>query len=203
MEVKMQLSKKVRRLKSTKGSAVYLLQASDGYTLIDTGFFTAGQGIVNELINLQIYSISKILLTHHDPDHIGNMSLLQRKYNCPVYINSLDIPYIQGEKSRTHTKAIFDYFIKTDTSATISSLENTFFDDIKVIHTPGHTPGHSCFLFEDFLFTGDLFRLPKLRLMPYRMRTDWKTKELENFIRSNIKEPFNWVCPAHFMPEKF
>jgi len=133
MEVKMQLSKKVRRLKSTKGSAVYLLQASDGYTLIDTGFFTAGQGIVNELINLQIYSISKILLTHHDPDHIGNMSLLQRKYNCPVYINSLDIPYIQGETSRTHTKAIFDYFIKTDTSATISSLENTFFDDIKVI----------------------------------------------------------------------
>ena len=198
----MQLPNKVRRLASTKGSAAYLLQTSDGYTLIDTGFFISGPRILNELANLQVYSISKILLTHHDPDHIGNISLLQRKFNCPVHINSLDMPYITGEKRRTHTKALFDFFVKTDTSATLSSLENVHFDDVKIFHTPGHTPGHSCFLFEDCLFTGDLFRLPKLRLWPHRMRTGWKTKELENFIFNKIGVPFIWVCPAHFMPEK-
>jgi len=196
----MQLSQKVWRLDSTKGSAAYLILTADGYTLIDTGLFTAGRAIINELDSLQVTSLSKILLTHHDVDHIGNMSLLQRKYNCPVYVNSLDMPYIRGEKRRKSTKAVFDFFVRTDTSATLSPLENANFSDITIVHTPGHTPGHCCFIFEDFLFAGDLFRLPKLRLRPHKMRTNWNTERLENFIRSKVRLPFKWVCPAHFMP---
>jgi len=198
----MQLSQKVWRLDSTKGSAVYLLLTADGYTLIDTGLFIAGRAIIRELGNLQVTSLAKILLTHHDADHIGNMSLLQRKYNCPVYINSLDLPYIRREKRRPSVKAVFDFFIKTDTSARLSPLESATFRDITVTHTPGHTPGHSCFLFEDFLFTGDLFRHPKLRLKPPYMRTNWNTEKLENYIRDKIGLPFKWICPAHFMPVK-
>ena len=196
----MQLSPKVWRLDSTKGSAAYLLLTTDGYTLIDTGLFTAGRAIVNELDRLQVKSLSKILLTHHDVDHIGNMSMLQRKYNCPVYVNTLDMPYIRGEKQRGSVKAVFDFFLKTDTSAALSPLESTSFSDIMVIHTPGHTPGHSCFIFEEFLFAGDLFRLPNLRLKPYKMRTNWNTENLEKFIKSRVALSFKRVCPAHFMP---
>jgi len=196
----MQLSPKVWRLDSTKGNAAYLILTADGYALIDTGLFTAKRAVINELESLQVTSLSKILLTHHDVDHIGNMSMLQRKYNCPVYVNSLDMPYIRGQKRRRSTKALFDFFINTDTSAMLSPLESANFSDISVIHTPGHTPGHSCFIFEDFLFAGDLFRLPKLRLKPYKMRTNWNTKGMEGFIKSRVGLPFNWVCPAHFMP---
>jgi len=196
----MQLSEKVWRLDSTKGNAAYLILTTDGYTLIDTGLFTARHEIIKELNSLNVTHLSKILLTHHDVDHIGNMSLLQRKYHCPVYVNFLDMPYIHGEKRRKSTKAVFDFFVKTDTSASLSLLESANFSDITVIHTPGHTPGHSCFIFEDFLFAGDLFRLPKLRLKPYKMRTNWNAKELERFIRGKIAMPFKWVCPAHFMP---
>ncbi|MCL2286672.1 MAG: MBL fold metallo-hydrolase [Firmicutes bacterium] len=198
----MQLSPKVWRLASTKDSAAYMILTADGYTLIDTGLFTAARAIIKELNHMQVTSLSKILLTHHDQDHIGNMSLLQRKYNCPIYINSLDMPYIYGQKRRHSTKALFDFFIKTDNSATLSALEDAAFNDITVVHTPGHTPGHSCFLFEDFLFAGDLFRLPKLRLKPYWLRTGWNTPKLENTIRKAIGLPFNWVCPAHFLPVK-
>jgi len=196
----MQLSQKVLRLDSTKGSAAYLLLTADGYTLIDTGLFTVRYEIIKELDSLQVTSLAKILLTHHDVDHIGNMSLLQRKYNCPVYVNSLDMPYIRGQKRRKSTKAVFDFFVRTDTSATLSPLECANFSDITIVHTPGHTPGHSCFIFKDFLFAGDLFRLPKLRLRPYKMRTNWNTERLEKFIRDRVGLPFSWVCPAHFMP---
>lgn len=199
----MQLSQKVWRMESTKGSAAYLILAANGYTLIDTGFFTAGRAIINELNRMQVTSLAQILLTHHDVDHIGNMSLLQRKYNCPVYINSLDIPYIHGSKKRRScTKKMFDFFIKTDVSAALSALENAAFADITAIHTPGHTPGHSCFIFEDFLFTGDFFRLPRLRLKPPKKRTNWYTAKIESDIRSAIGLPFKWICPAHFVPTR-
>ncbi|MCL2372322.1 MAG: MBL fold metallo-hydrolase [Defluviitaleaceae bacterium] len=199
----MQLSKNIRRLVSTKGSAAYLLATSGGHTLIDTGSPTASRGIMNELSSLQIHSLSKILLTHHDPDHIGNISVLQQTYNCPVYIHSRDIPYIQGTKRRTTTKAIFSYLLQINTCATLTPLENQSFEDIQIIHTPGHTPGHTCFLFEDFLFTGDFFRLPWLRLLPYHKRTGWKTAEIAEQLCNSIKLPFKWVCPAHFMPQRF
>ena len=199
----MQLSPKVWRLDASKGFAVYLIRAHDGYTLIDTGFFTAGQAIINELESLGVTALSKILITHHDVDHIGNMSLLQRKYGCPVYVHSLDMPYIRREKRRKSTKALFDFFVKTDTAATLLPLEQAHFSDIKVIHTPGHTPGHCCFVFEGFLFCGDVFRLPKLRLKPYHKRTGWRTPRLEQFVRGRVGLPFTWVCPAHFMPCEF
>jgi len=194
------LSEKVRRLEATNGSAAYLLKTCDGYTLIDTGYATNQNAIIKELEGLDII---KILITHHDIDHIGNMSALQRQFGCHVYVNSLELPYIYGEKRRSGIKGIVDKFVKTDVSATLSPLEKAKFDDITVIHTPGHTPGHSCFLFENFLFTGDLFRLPRLRLKPSRRRMNWDTHELKASIRSTIKLPFTWVCPAHFMPAKW
>ena len=198
----MKLSKNVTRLTSTKGFAAYLILSSEGYILIDTGLFTAGRALLHELASLQIPTITKILLTHHDVDHIGNMSMLQRKFNCPVYINSLDLPYIQKKIRRKSRKAVYDFFITTDTSATLSPLESAVFKDLAVIHTPGHTPGHSSFLFEDFLFIGDFFRFPKLRLLPYKMRRNWLTEEMKNYLRSRVDLPFSWVCPAHYMPEK-
>jgi len=196
----MTLSPNVRMLDSARGSNVYLLTTNDGYTLIDTGYAHHQKAIFEELEEIQI---SKILITHHDIDHIGNMSALQKKYSCPVYVNTLELPYIYGEKRRSGLKGIVDRFVKTDVSAMLSPLEDATFSDITVIHTPGHTPGHSCFLFQDFLFTGDLFRLPRLRLKPSRKRMNWDTDELKESIRKTIELPFAWVCPAHFMPAKW
>ncbi|MDR0312750.1 MAG: MBL fold metallo-hydrolase [Treponema sp.] len=196
----MKLSEKVQRLDSTKESAAYLIQTHDGYTLIDTSYAQCGPAILDELTRINVKELRRILLTHHDIDHIGNMSLLQRHFRCPVYINSLELPYIQGKLRRSGVKGLVDRFIKTDISAELSSLENAEFDDIVVLHTPGHTPGHSCFLFQGFLFSGDLFRLPHLRLIPSRKRMNWNTEALMESLRRTIALPFEWVCPAHYQP---
>jgi glyoxylase-like metal-dependent hydrolase (beta-lactamase superfamily II) len=194
------LSENVLRLDSAKESAVYLILTHDGYTLIDTSYAICGPAILNELARLNVTVLQRILLTHHDIDHIGNMSLLQRHFGCPVYINSLELPYIQGKLRRSGQKGLLDRFIKTDISATLSPLETAQFDDIAVLHTPGHTPGHTCFLFDGFLFSGDLFRLPQLRLIPSRRRMNWNTEALMESLRRTITLPFEWVCPAHYQP---
>jgi glyoxylase-like metal-dependent hydrolase (beta-lactamase superfamily II) len=196
----MKLSENVYLLDSARESAVYLIMAHDGYTLIDTSYAKCGPAILDELASLNVKELRRILLTHHDIDHIGNMSLLQRHFRCPVYVNSLELPYIQGKLRRSGVKALVDTFIKTDISAVLSPLESAKFDDIAVLHTPGHTLGHSCFLFDSFLFSGDLFRLPHLRLIPSDKRMNWNTEALMESLCRTITLPFEWVCPAHYQP---
>ncbi len=38
--------------------------------------------------------------------------------------------------------------------------------NIKIIHTPGHTPGHVCMIFEDVLFAGDLVKNKNGNIVP-------------------------------------
>jgi glyoxylase-like metal-dependent hydrolase (beta-lactamase superfamily II) len=70
-------------------------------------------------------------------------------------------------------------------------------EGIKIIPTPGHTPGHICFLYKDVLFAGDLVigSKNKLQLSPAIMT--WDMAQVKESARKVAPLPFNWVCPAH------
>ena len=66
---------------------VYFLREPDGWTMVDTGFDTArGRAIVERLIAgpLAGRPITRILVTHHHPDHIGprRMAPVARRGVC-------------------------------------------------------------------------------------------------------------------------
>jgi len=194
------VTEKVIKLESTKGSFAYLLRTNEGNVLIDTSISTNGKTMLKELHTLGITALKYILITHHDIDHIGNMSMLQRTFNCPVYINTLEVPYIMGEKKRTGFKDILSRILKPDISATLSPLEDLHISDIKIIHTPGHTPGHTCFIFDGCLFSGDLFRILHLKIIPSRKHMNWDTYKLKLSNHMILQESFKWICPAHYEP---
>lgn len=50
---------------------VYLLKEQDGYSLIDTGFDTVRSRFLWQSLKKQNLKISKILVTHFHPDHLG------------------------------------------------------------------------------------------------------------------------------------
>ena len=85
-------------------------------------------------------TLAKILLTHAHPDHTGGAVQLSTLTNAPIFFNQED-------------KALF----KVDSSSNLSDGEIIPLGslNIKVIHTPGHTPGSVCFLCDNILFTGD------------------------------------------------
>ena len=116
-------------------------EGSDRCIVIDPGYASG-----EILKRTQGKSVAAILLTHGHFDHVGGVGDLAAETGCPVYIcpEDLSMPpqMTNGPIFYTNTYAEGDVL----TLAGIS---------LKILHTPGHTPGSVCILAEDALFTGD------------------------------------------------
>ncbi|WP_103105823.1 MBL fold metallo-hydrolase [Brevibacillus reuszeri] len=123
-----------------------LLWDRETAVLIDTGF--PGQiedlRVAMEKAGVSLDSLKAVILTHQDMDHIGCLpEILQECGNqVKVYAHELDKLYIQGELPllkdghlENPPKGRVDYTL-------IDGQELPFCGGIRVIHTPGHTPGH-------------------------------------------------------------
>ena len=116
-------------------------------------------GIVN-FLNTNNLKPQAILLTHGHFDHIRGIKNLLNSFNIPVYIHFLDQDYLNDPELNCSSYMDND-IVKIDiTPKNIKDGEilNIFkTEGIKVIHTPYHTPGSSCFYLEKsrILFSGD------------------------------------------------
>lgn len=90
-----------------------------------------------------------ILLTHGHMDHVGGVVELASKLNIPFYINKADEEFSQKDNF------VFEALPKASGYLNEGDTLNLGKHILKVIETPGHTPGGVCFLVDDKLFTGD------------------------------------------------
>jgi hydroxyacylglutathione hydrolase len=115
--------------------------------LLDPGLeFSSEAKQIFDYISTNTLKVKFIVNTHGHDDHIKADILFQQKLNIPICIHSLDAPFIKNmEKSNFPTNILLEDgdIVK-------------FGDEIlKVIHTPGHTPGSICLVGENLIFTGD------------------------------------------------
>lgn len=98
-----------------------------------------------------------ILLTHGHFDHVLGVNAFRAKYpDCKVLLHESDKELMQGISSfalkfglpAVEVQKVDEYLKDGD----IIKFGN---NEIKVIHTPGHTKGGVCYLVEDKLFSGD------------------------------------------------
>ena len=83
---------------------------------------------------------SHILITHSHFDHTGALRELKDRLNTPVAAHiddSANLPLIP------------DVYLTDGDLLSFGKI------DLKVLHTPGHTPGSLCFLYDNYLFSGD------------------------------------------------
>lgn len=86
------------------------------------------------------YKISAILLTHTHFDHARALHTLAKETGASVYLHSIEADEIALDEKKT---------FKDGDEIHVGGL------GIKVLHTPGHSPGSSCFLVDKAMFTGD------------------------------------------------
>ena len=99
--------------------------------------------LLDKYLNENSLKLSFILLTHTHPDHINAVDhFLKKDKELKVYFHKEDAFMYEAPKEQSE-------FLE-------DKREMEFADKrISVIHTPGHTPGSCCFLFDGNLFTGD------------------------------------------------
>ncbi|HEY3396848.1 MAG TPA: MBL fold metallo-hydrolase [Armatimonadota bacterium] len=96
-----------------------------------------------------------IVCTHGHPDHTGALRSVLSAIPVPVYIHPADSPMLR----RTWPE-----FFVTETPVgpgtevrEVTDEEQIRFGDhsLRVLHTPGHTPGGLCLTAEEVVFSGD------------------------------------------------
>lgn len=119
--------------------------------------FIVDPGGNGELIEAEVKAldadIKYILLTHGHFDHVGAVEYIADRFNVPFYISKEDEEWISKDNYVFGNLRKADGYLSEGDSLKIANK------DVKVISTPGHTPGGLCFLVGKDLFTGDtLFR---------------------------------------------
>lgn len=101
-------------------------------------------------------SLKLILLTHGHFDHTMATEELRVNTGAKVYIHLEDYPALQDDEYNL-SSLFYRSLPKVTEAETIVDgqiLKTTDFE-IRVLHTPGHSPGSLCFLIENELFSGD------------------------------------------------
>lgn len=142
----------------TTNTYFYIDEHSKSGFLIDPG---AQAGLIYDTIVRNGWKIEKILLTHGHFDHFGAAGLLGDRLAAPIYIYPSDAmyladPYLNLSANSGNPMTVPHYEEMYDREI-IRLKENSEFY-LKVMHTPGHTPG-SVTLYspdEHAAFVGDL-----------------------------------------------
>lgn len=136
----------------------YLLQAGDGFVLVDTGIGDVWTKLESELLSRGALPerLKLVILTHGDMDHAGNCKKLQQKYGVSVAMHQGDLEMVSTGLPKRRTANTFTGKVMTwmasrmkDTSGCFEpnlyledgqSLQEFGLDAV-VLHTPGHTSG--------------------------------------------------------------
>jgi len=102
--------------------------------------------------------VKAILLTHGHVDHIFTLNECVDAFDCPVYIHENERDFLFDPNlnlsSTTYKKIVLQNKSKVLTYTDKDIIEMPY-NNLKVLYTPGHTRGSSCFQYKHFLFSGD------------------------------------------------
>jgi len=112
--------------------------------------------VILDFIQKKDYNLKYLINTHAHVDHVSAVYEIKKQTEVPFILHKKEIPILDtlilsqdlygfGD----HQKPEIDSFIDPDKIYEVGEVK------IKVIETPGHTPGGVCFLVDNVIFVGD------------------------------------------------
>jgi len=132
----------------------YLLSTSQGEAVfIDPGF--EGDALADSVRSRGL-DLHAIWLTHAHIDHIGGIAGVKRQFDVPIYMHPLDLPmYQRGADVAEMYQLPFDEPPLPDRSLAEGDTVRVGSLEFRVMHVPGHAPGHVAFVGHGVVFGGD------------------------------------------------
>lgn len=178
----------VIHLAVTKASNTFLVDGDDGLTLVDAGT-TKGVGALLQAIRDAGHApsdIKRVVLTHAHPDHVQAAPALREQTGARVLIHRADAAWLplgrvptegrSGAGARNYDRLPVAHWTPFQADQTVA--DGDLIDGsggLRVIHTPGHSPGHIALLHEPTraLLIGDaVFHNKRLSLGPTTFAAD-------------------------------
>src|ERR687889_2739096 len=162
--------------RGSQGAAGFLnltliLDDDNGNTLVDAGLPGQTEAIGAALLDagIGVQDLRRIIFTHQDLDHIGSGAALVRQSGAKALAHPDDAPYIEGElrpikvtpemlEQRPQMREVLERLEPVRVDEHLEDGERLdLASGIRVIFTPGHTPGHLSLYLErsKVLVTGD------------------------------------------------
>jgi glyoxylase-like metal-dependent hydrolase (beta-lactamase superfamily II) len=157
-------------------TTAYLIADGEDLVLVDTGVPNRERAVLELVASLrrEAADVKHILITHHHYDHTGNLARLTERTGATVYAHPLDAPIARGDAPTPGpTKTGFQAQVVGSIASRVmperlpacdvghelhDGEELPFAGGIVAIHTPGHTAGHTSFLWkrhDGVLLAGD------------------------------------------------
>ncbi|SEV83176.1 MBL fold metallo-hydrolase [Natrinema salifodinae] len=136
------------------------VETDRGLVLIDAG----PPGAVGQLrahldpLGFDLEDIWLVVLTHHDGDHVGGLADLLERVDAVVATHRAEAPYVSGEHDPIKGDGDDRYPpVDVDLELTDGVRIPTLAGPMRVVATPGHTPGHISLYLPDgnLLIAGD------------------------------------------------
>jgi glyoxylase-like metal-dependent hydrolase (beta-lactamase superfamily II) len=134
-----------------------ILDDDNGNTLVDAGLPGQEEAIGAALGNaggIGVRDLRRIIFTHQDLDHVGSGAALVRQSGARVLAHPADAPYIEGElrpikvtpemlERRPQMREVLERLEPVRVEEYLEEgARLELAGGIRVIFTPGHTPGH-------------------------------------------------------------
>lgn len=132
-----------------------------------------------EVLSRRRIDLVAILLTHGHFDHAGASDAIKRATGAPLYLHRLDFSFLSRMAS---IAAFFGASVGAvpEVDFALNDGDNITFgrESVRVLHTPGHSPGGVSFEMKTELFSGDSLFAGTIG------RTDFEGGSIEDLLRS-------------------
>ena len=199
------------------GSRVTVVTAGESALAIDAGAI-GSVGIVLwglEALRIRPEQVAVIAITHHHPDHTGGLARLSRATGARVAAHRLDAGVIAGTEPRPDpyrnefvagvtrpiVRALYGDGVEVDTLLEDGDVL-PFEEEVRVVHTPGHTPGSTCYYIPEkgAVVVGDALQRRFGRLGPPAENVTADNKIARESLARLLPLDFHTICFSHYPP---
>ena len=133
----------------------YIVNEKEAAYVIDPG---TNYDEIKDYITTKKLTVKAVLLTHGHFDHIYALNKFLDDFDVDVYIYENERDFLFDPNLNLSSSTYHKFVLNKKSNVKTFKDNDKFklmYNDITVLHTPGHTRGSSCFLYKNVCFSGD------------------------------------------------